>query len=567
MNHDVAVTSGWKDDDSALDAALAELESALESSHPERAREVLDRYPHWAIELQSYLGNRDAIDGIAAPLRQAAHGVLEPPQIDGYRILGLYDEGGMGFIYRAHYERLDQVVALKVMRRDRPVSEKDILRLQTEARYARDLAHRNIVRVHDIGEHDGLPYYSMELVNGVSLKEHLEKEGAYRSRAVTNESRDASKLLMELAEAMASAHEKGIIHRDLKPGNILIDHNGHPRIIDFGLSKREGDSDSVEPGSFVGTPFYCSPEQANYEGHRAGPAADVYSLGAILYEILTGQPPLQGANYEETLEKVREQEPVTPLAHNRDIDLSLETICMRCLQKKPEQRYPNAHELLADIQRYRENRPLLSSKVGNSFWDWLISRGIDEKISKIGRSLLRFQALYTACILVMQLLLVANWGEPLAWLLTFGSLTLLFTLLRTDDSVGLLPSNYAERLLWSIWMATVFAHLMLAIAMRVSYGYVEGFHQTFAVMPFITGMAYFITGGSFWRKNVMWGMAWMVLGVVTEAFVPSPWSPTAYILFSCACTSHLVIEQLRLERQRYPTAKAPSVTQVEDVHS
>ena len=544
MNHDGVTGGKYPLDDPSLESALAEMLCAMESSDSASAAEVvIARYPQHASELRSCREDMTAIDGLVGEIRQAAHGVPDSPDIPGYRILELKDEGGMGYVFRAHYERLGRVVALKVIRDDRPINTEELRRFHNEARCASDLDHAYIIKVHDNGVECHPPYYSMELVDGHSLKEWLEEFGTFDSQA-------AAKLMLDLANAMARAHKEKVVHRDLKPGNILIDRDHKPRVIDFGLAKRDNLPDPIKPGTFVGTPFYCSPEQAKEEAHIAGPSADVYSLGAVLYEMLTGQPPLQGANYAETLEKVREQPPLPLTAHKPHISRELETICLCCLQKNPENRYPNAGELANDLERYIKGKPLACPAARNSFWEWVINRGIDEKISKIGPSLLRFQAIYTGCILALQILLLLNWGEPLAWVLAFGSLPLIFAILKTDDSTGWLPGTPAERILWSIWIGVIFAHFVLAIAMRISHGYVAGFHQTYALMPFVTGLAYFIQGGSFWKQNLMWGALWVMLGLVIVTLVAQPWSPLVYIAFSCACTTHLLIAQMRLAQIR-----------------
>ena len=553
MNHDASMGGSLTQDAASLETALAEMMCALESSDPTAAADaVIGKYPLHASALRSCREDCMAIDGMVRDIRDAVHCIPNPPEIPGYRILGLHDEGGMGYIFRAHYERLDQIVALKVIRDDRPLRDEDLQRFQTEARCAADLDHLYIISVHDIGLVNERPYYAMELINGTSLKDHLAETGTFKPEA-------AARLMFHIADAMASAHRRGVVHRDLKPGNILIDSDGHPRIIDFGLAKgKSGDCNASD--AFVGTPNYCSPEQADFRASEAGPASDVYSMGAILYELLTGQPPLLGANTEQTLKKVRHDEPPPVRIHNRDVPRDLETICMRCLLKDPAKRFADAHDLREELRRFLNRHRLTSPQVRHSFFDFLFQHQTDERISQIGPSLLMFQAFYAMCIIGVQVLLVAQWGEPLAWVLAYGSLLLLFGILKTDGSTDWLPGNPSERLLWSIWLGAITAHFMLGVAMRCSHGYVAAFHQTYALTPFLTGMAYFITGGSFWKTNLMWGMLWWVLGVINVTLVAQPWAPLVYISFSCVCSTHQILEQLRLARVRREGEEAtPSV--------
>ncbi len=552
--------------DAALEAALAAMESALESSDPDKADEVLRQFPDLTLELEEYRANRAELESITQPLREAASGVAGPPEIEGYRVLQLHDEGGMGFIYRAHYERLNQVVALKVMRDDRPVCEDDIRRFRREARCASDLDHPSIISVYDIGSdandhtagdssggnqlQQARPFYAMELVMGESLKERLENQGKF-------DPHDAAEMMLAIAEAMGCAHREQIVHRDLKPANILIDRHDHPRIIDFGLARAAAEPDIVEPGTFVGTPFYCSPEQADFRPHQAGPPADVYSLGAILYEMLTGQPPLLGANYEETLAKVCQQQPPQVSQLEPRVKPTLAAICTRCLQKNPADRYPNAYELAEDLRRFLNGKKLspLTARFQHWHWPWNSDEAYRERISQIGGTLLLFQAVYLVSLIGVQLLLVYEMLEPLAWLLALGGLVPLFFNLRTDDSQGLWASNRPERLLWSIWTAVVMSHLLLLAAMRIRFGYVMGFHSTYAVLPFVAGVAFFVMGASFWRTNMLWGLLWMLLGVVVVAVVPIPWSPICFAAFCTLAIFNLVFVQAKRRKEVAEFAK------------
>ncbi len=208
-----------------------------------------------------------------------------------------------------------------------------------------------------MGEHDGLPYFSLEFVAGGSLSQKIDGK--------PQPTHDAAAMVHELALAMRKAHRRNIIHRDLKPANVLLTEGGQPKITDFGLAKRlDADSGQTQTGAVMGTPSYMAPEQAWGQTHEIGPLTDLYALGAILYEMLVGRPPFQGASALETLELVRSQEPVPPTRLQPKIPVDLETICLKCLQKDPAKRYQGAGELAEDLQRFLDGRPILARPVG-----------------------------------------------------------------------------------------------------------------------------------------------------------------------------------------------------------
>src|SRR5579883_100934 len=275
-----------------------------------------------------------------------------------YELLEEIGRGGMGMVYKARQHSLDRTVALKMILRGELATPEDRSRFQTEARAAALLAHPNIVPVYDAGEHEGQAYFSMRFVEGQTLAALLARGPLHP--------RDAARYLAAISRAVQFAHEHGILHRDLKPSNILIDQNDEPHITDFGLAKyasRTGGTPAptvalTATGAIVGTPAYMAPEQVSNRRGTISPLSDVYSLGVILYEMLTGRPPFQAPTPVDTLLLVLDQDPVRPRLLNPGVDPDLEMICLKCIQKEPELRYASAGALAADLEAYLHGETL-----------------------------------------------------------------------------------------------------------------------------------------------------------------------------------------------------------------
>jgi WD40 repeat protein/tRNA A-37 threonylcarbamoyl transferase component Bud32 len=277
------------------------------------------------------------------------------PAVAGYEVLGELGRGGMGVVYKARQVSLDRVVALKMILHGEYVGAEERRRFQAEAEAVARLSHPHVVQVHEVGEHQGLPYFSLEFCPGGSLADQLD--------GTPWQPREAAALVRPLAGAVQAAHAKGIVHRDLKPANVLLAEDGTPKVTDFGLAKRLDTQGQTQTGAVVGTPSYMAPEQAG-GSKGVGPAADVYALGAILYELLTGRPPFKAATALDTVLQVLSEEPVPVRRLQPKVPRDLETVCARCLEKDPARRFASAQDLAEDLRRFGAGEPVTARPVG-----------------------------------------------------------------------------------------------------------------------------------------------------------------------------------------------------------
>jgi len=327
----------------------------------------------------------DTTDG----LRSGA-ATLEGVTVPGYDILEELGRGGMGVVYKARHHRLQRMVALKMVLAGAHAGQVGLARFRAEAEAVAKLLHSNIVQIYETGEYEGRPYFSLEFVEGGSLEKRI-SESPTTPRA-------AAQFVETLARTMEVAHQRGIVHRDLKPANILLaklgsqssvirnrefdssslpaDHWSRtttPKIADFGLAKRvDDDSSQTQSGAILGTPSYMAPEQAGGRNREIGPAVDIYSLGAILYELLVGRPPFKAGNPIDTVRQVIEQEPVPPRQLEPRVPHDLETICLKCLEKDPARRFASAAEMADDLRRFVDGHPILArpTPAWERAWKW-----------------------------------------------------------------------------------------------------------------------------------------------------------------------------------------------------
>jgi serine/threonine-protein kinase len=403
------------DREQRLDEIIADYLDALEADRAPDRHRWLAAHPDFAAELKDFLANQDQFDSMVAPWRATPASFITTPrniatdpdllpplpqpgdQFGPYELLAEIGRGGMGVVYRARHPGLDRLVALKCILAGQFASPREVQRFHLEAEAVAQLDHPNIVPVYEVGEHQGWHYYGMKLIEGESLAQALK----HRSFSPT----EAARLLAAVARAIGHAHERGILHRDLKPGNILLQKHEirNPKsetssltssefvyITDFGLAKRVvlPDEDATTPalqtnsGAALGTPAYMAPEQA-VNASTVTTAADVYSLGAILYELLAGRPPFKGPTPLETLMALLEKDPVGPRTLRREVPRDLETICLKCLTREPEKRYPSAQALAADLERFLAGEAIEARPAGalERFARWCSKRPLVAALS------------------------------------------------------------------------------------------------------------------------------------------------------------------------------------------
>jgi WD40 repeat protein len=304
-------------------------------------------------------------EGEAPPTRfgePSAPGGVGAAMVPGYQVLGVLGRGGMGIVYKAQQTALHRLVALKMILHGDYAGPEERRRFHAEAEAVAQLQHPNIVQVYEVGEHEGKPFFSLEFCAGGALDRKL--------AGTPLPPLEAARLVETLARAMHAAHQANVIHRDLKPANVLLTADGTPKITDFGLAKKLGEAGRTATGAVMGTPSYMAPEQAGGKSKEVSPATDVYALGAILYELLTGRPPFMAATPLDTIMQVMSADPVPPSRLQSKTPRDLQTICLKCLQKEPARRYPSAAALAKDLERFLRGDPIQARPAG------MVERGV-----------------------------------------------------------------------------------------------------------------------------------------------------------------------------------------------
>ncbi len=437
----------------------------------------------------------------------------QPPPIFGdYELLDEVARGGMGVVYRARQRALNRIVALKMILGGRLAGPEDLQRFRTEAEAAAGLQHPHIVQIHEVGTVDGQHFFSMQFIEGHTLAQRI-AEGPLPGR-------DAARYARLIARAIHFAHQHGILHRDLKPSNILIDVDDEPHVTDFGLAKRlGGDSGQTRSGSVLGTPSYMAPEQADGRIKDLGPWTDVYSLGAVLYEMLTGRPPFRAETAVDTVMQVLQNEPVPPRLLNPNVDPELETITLKCLEKEPSRRYASAEALAEDLQRYLNGDPIEART--SSVFDWL-TRALDRSHHDVAFHTWSTMVLLVAVIVLVEhvaVFVLLQTGQP-RWLITAMrscQFILIAGLFWYNRGSRLLPTSAPERELWSIWIGYLAAYGVNLVLVRtlIARGLIVagpeapvGWRDTI-LYPFsavLSGLAFFVMGSNYWGRCYALGL-------------------------------------------------------------
>jgi hypothetical protein len=417
----------------------------------------------------------------------------------------------MGVVYKARQVSLNRIVALKMILAGQLANDEDVQRFHAEAEAAAKLDHPGIVPIFEIGQHNGQHYFSMGFVEGESL--------ATKAAAGPLPPREAADLVKRIAEAVEFAHQQGIIHRDLKPANVLLDREGQPRVTDFGLAKQtQRDTGLTGTGQVLGTPSYMPPEQAAGKSDQIGPAADIYSLGAILYCLLTGRPPFQAANPMDVLLQVLDQEPVPPRLLNHSLDRDLETICLKCLQKEPDRRYATTQQLADDLERFLTGESISARSLHLvSRLAWTLERSqYAGQFQAYSRMLLAFAAVMSLAEVGMWLAL--NHHQSLAVVASiqgarFVLIGLVYAGMKPRD---LLPATTAERLLWTVWIGYIATTFTLGFAHWLGEGGWQAEREFLLYPPLaaVTGLAFFVLGSNYWGWCYAFGVLFQLFALV-----------------------------------------------------
>lgn len=467
---------------------------------------------------------------------------LKLPNLPGYEVLREIARGGMGVVYEARQLSLGRPVAVKIILQGGLASDADRRRFRAEAAAAAKLKHPNIVVVHEVGDYEGQPFFSMEYVAGESLSRIVH-------RALPSP-QQAAHFAREVACAVQFAHQQGVLHRDVKPSNVLVDESGRVRVMDFGLAKQiDADEKLTVTGQMLGTPSYMAPEQISGAIAAVGPASDVYGLGALLYELLTGQAPFSGASPVETLLAVLESEPVPPRRINATAPRALEMIALRCLEKEPSNRYASAGEVAADLDRYLagESLSISSPNLLDRVVRTLERSQFDREVFEISRVVLVVAWIALAAHLAVFVNYLAAAPHSLAWivgirLIELAAMAAVFWPRRRE---WFPPRGAAARQLSSIWLGYLAGSFTLYLVdyLLAPPGEALFALRTYPPMAVLASLAFFMLGSNYWGYCYLIGGLFLLLAVGMTLRLP-----VAPLVFGLAWAASLILLSTRLKR-------------------
>jgi len=464
-----------------------------------------------------------------------------PRRFGDYQLLVELGRGGMGVVYQARHLSLGRVVALKMVLRGELASAADLARFRAEAQSVARLDHPHIVPVYEVGEHEGQPYFTMKYVAGATL--------AQRLAAGPMAAREAAHLLAPVCHAIHYAHERGILHRDLKPSNILIDLDGQSLVTDFGLAKRvEAGLELTATGAILGTPCHMAPEQAAGTRGRIGPTSDVYSLGTILYQMLTGRPPFQAASPVDTVLLVLEQEPLPPRLLNPTADRELEMIALKCLQKPPDLRYASARLLGEDLDRYLADEPI---EARSGRFGQVVARMFREThhatvLENWGLLWMWHSLALLVICLSTNIMQLAGVDSPLPylglWIAGLGTWAAIFWALRRRAG----PVTFVERQIAHVWAAS-----MLSIVVLFMVEMVLGLPvlSLSPVLGIASGMVFLVKAGTLSGRFYLESAALFATAVIM-AWLERMRIPVSISLFGVVSAACFFFPGLKYYRQR-----------------